>query len=268
VTTTSAVVLAAGLGTRMRTADSGAPLTEEQRRAADAGMKAMMPIGGRPFLDYVLSAAADAGLRRVGIVVAPDHAALRRYYDVTAPPSRITLDFLVQQEPRGTADAVLAAEAWAGGGPFLVMNADNLYPVPALRELAGLDEPGLPGFDRDDLVRTGNIEPARLGAFALVDVDDRGYLRRIVEKPGPEYARSHALISMNVWRFDTRIFDACRRVPRSPRGEYELPLAVGFAAGQGVRFRVLPAAGPVLDLSQRADAAEVARRLARVAPNP
>ena len=58
----------------MRSADPGASLTPDQQRAADAGMKAMMPIAGRPFLDYVLSAAADAGLTHIAIVSAPDHA--------------------------------------------------------------------------------------------------------------------------------------------------------------------------------------------------
>ena len=52
---------------------SAARLTPDQQRAADAGRKAMMPINGRPFLDYVLSALADAGIRHVALVVAPDH---------------------------------------------------------------------------------------------------------------------------------------------------------------------------------------------------
>ena len=73
---------------------------------------------------------------------------------------------------------------------------------------------------------------------------------------------------MNCWRFDRRIFDACRDVPRSARGEHELPEAVGLAVRRGVRFRAMPARGPVLDLSRRADAADVERRLAGMAPRP
>jgi len=57
-----AVILARGLGTRMRKADSAARLDPTQAAAADTGIKAMIPVG-RPFLDYVLSALADA-LRR------------------------------------------------------------------------------------------------------------------------------------------------------------------------------------------------------------
>ena len=270
MTTTRAVVLARGLGTRMRSADPDATLTDLQHRAAEAGQKAMMPIGGRPFLDFVLSAAADAGVTRVAVVVAADHEELRRYYRELAPPRRVSLDFVVQPAPLGTADAVLAAERWTESGPFIVMNGDNLYPVEAVRSIALLDEAGLAAFDRDELVRSGNIEAARVSAFALVEADAAGWLTRIVEKPdaGPGRSGPHELVSMNLWRLDRRIFDACREVPRSPRGEYELPLAAGLALARGMRVRVVPARGPVLDLSRRADAAELSRRLAGVTPQP
>jgi glucose-1-phosphate thymidylyltransferase len=271
MTTSRAIVLARGLGTRMRSADPSAQLTDAQRRAADAGMKAMMPIAGRPFLDYVLSAVADAGLREIALVVAPDHDAVREYYRRVCPPERVALDFVVQPGPRGTADAVLAAEAWAGDGPFLVLNSDNLYPPSVLAAVAALDEPGLPGFEADDLVRSGNFEPARVRAFAIVEADAAGYLTRIVEKPSDSEAAgaaAGAFVSMNCWRFDRRIFESCRDVPPSARGEVELPNAVGLAASRGVPFRIVPARGPVLDLSQRADAAEVTRRLAGIDPRP
>jgi len=275
-----AVILARGLGTRMRVQDPAAILNDAQRRAADTGHKALMPIHGRPFLDYVLSAIGDAGIEHIALVVAPDHDALRQRYERDAPPSRARVTFVVQPEARGTADAVLAVQPWTSGDPFLVMNADNLYPVAALRDLAALDEPGLPGFDADDLVRTSNIPRERIASFALIETDGRGYMTSIVEKPQHVVNAQHPLhaqhpqhpqhlgISMNVWRFDERIFDACRAVPRSARGEFELPEAVGVALVRGTRFRVIPARGPVLDLSRRADAADVERRLSGVEPKP
>jgi glucose-1-phosphate thymidylyltransferase len=266
-----AIILARGLGTRMRSADPGAALTADQQRAADAGVKAMMPIAGRPFLDYVLSAAADAGLTRIAIVSAPDHRDLRHYYQVVAPPTRVAVDFVVQREPRGTADAVLAAEHWADGDAFLVLNGDNLYPAAALAAVHRLDQPGLPGFEAADLVRTGNIPADRVRAFALIEQDDQGWLTRIIEKPSREEVERlgpAVRVSMNCWRFDSRIFQACRAVTPSARGELELPAAVGLAVERGVRFQVVPAAGPVLDLSQRGDAADVARRLSGAVPRP
>jgi glucose-1-phosphate thymidylyltransferase len=267
--TESAIVLARGLGTRMRAPDSSVALMPEQQRAADAGIKAMMPVNGRPFLDFILSSLADAGIQRVALVVAPDHAALRRYYEIDAPPKRVHVDFVVQPEPVGTANAVLVTEDWVDGNAFLAMNADNLYPVPVLRELASLTEPGLPAFEPDELVQSGNIPADRIRSFAILDVDDRGYLAAIVEKPDKSLvAKAGSHVSMNCWRFDQRIFQACREVPKSRRGEFELPEAVGLAVRRGVRFRALPARGPVLDLSTRADAADVGRRLASTIPHP
>jgi dTDP-glucose pyrophosphorylase len=287
-----ALVLARGLGTRMQRADAGAALTDAQVRAADAGLKPLMPIAGRPFLDYVLASLADAGLVRVGLVVAPEHGAIAAYY-AAHPPARVALNFVVQPEPRGTADAVRAAESWTEGHPFLVLNGDNLYPVRALRDLVSLDEPGLPAFDADDLVRSSNIPEDRIRAFALIDVDEAGYLTGIVEKPAdaipaatdarpPEGGRDASrandpvvsafrrktLVSMNLWRFDARIFAPCRDVAPSARGEYELPGAVDLAVRRGVRFRAIAAVGPVLDLSRRGDAADVERRLAGAEPRP
>jgi dTDP-glucose pyrophosphorylase len=260
--TDRALVLARGLGSRMRADDPGASLTAAQQRAAAAGLKALMPIDGRPFLDYVLGSLADAGIRSVGLVVGPGADPVRAHYAQAS--TRVTVDFIVQPDARGTADAVLAAESWTAGESFLVLNADNLYPVPALRALAALDEPGLPVFERDDLIASSNIAPERIQSFALIDVDPDGILTRIVEKPAPGEIPGPGepmLISMNCWRFDARIFSACRDVAPSPRGELELPVAVMLAVRRGVRFRAVPARGPVLDLSRRADAAEVGRRL-------
>src|ERR671913_1165381 len=261
-----AVLLARGLGSRMKQ-DEGAALSESQAKAAAAGAKGMMPIGegaARPFLDYVLSALADAGCTSVCFVVAPDHAVIRDYYEGRGRPSRVRIEYAVQPIADGTARAVQSAQTYAAGDPFLVLNSDNLYPAPVLRALVELDGPGLPAYARDTLVHDSGFPPDRVAAFAAIEVDADGYLARIVEKPGREYydaAGPGALISMNVWRFDHRIFDACRDVPLSARGEYELPEAVGLAVQRGVRFRVVPASGPVLDLSRRSDVALVTARL-------
>lgn len=249
-------------------------LTATQAAAASAGAKGMMPIGNgssRPFLDYVLSALADAGCTDVCLVVAPDHALIRDYFDGRGKPQRVRIDYAVQPIPDGTARAVLSAEAFTARDPFLVLNSDNLYPAAVLEALVELDEPGLPAYERDTLIRESGFPADRVASFAAIETDARGYLTRIVEKPGPEYydaAGPHALISMNVWRFDARIFDACRDVPVSARGEYELPEAVGLAVSRGARFKTFRADGAVLDLSRRSDVALVSARLAEVEPYP
>ena len=179
-----AVILARGLGTRMRRSDAGASLTAEQSAAADEGSKAMMPMdGGQPFAHYVLSALADAGVHEICLVVAPDAGDVQRHFHHEMTLRRVRIRFAVQPEPRGTADAVLAAESIIGADRFLVLNADNYYPVEAYRALAKEEGCALPGFDREALVRQGNIDPERIRRFALLRVSADGFLRRSSRSP-------------------------------------------------------------------------------------
>ena len=122
-----AVILARGLGTRMRKEDNSAPVNRDQAKLADKGIKALIPID-RPFLDYVLHNLAEAGYKKVCLVIGPEHDQIREYYGGLSC-QRITIDFAVQVEPRGTADAVAAAEQFAGDDPFLVINSCKLSPL-------------------------------------------------------------------------------------------------------------------------------------------
>ncbi len=266
VSATKAVILARGLGMRMRRAADEAALDEAQTRAADAGVKGMIPIG-RPFLDYVISGLADAGFQHVCLVIGPEHQAIRDRYVREAALSRVRVTFAVQQRPLGTANAVAAAEAFAGADEFLVVNSDNYYPVAVLEQVRRLTGPGLAGFERAALSREGNIDDARVSRYAVLQVAADGALEDVIEKPDPNaWARTgaDALISVNCWRFSPRIFDAIGQTGLSPRGEYELADAVRAAIRLGERFQVIPVSAGVLDLSERGDIPSVARRLAGV----
>ncbi|MEO7085078.1 MAG: nucleotidyltransferase family protein, partial [Gemmatimonadaceae bacterium] len=264
---TKAVILARGLGTRMREGDDSVALAPDQRAAAAAGDKAMIPVG-RPFLDYVLNGLADAGFTEICIVVAPEHSAIRDHYSHERSPLRFKISYVVQAEPIGTADAVLAAEEFSAGEPFVVLNADNYYPADVLRRLR--NAPGTAGvaFSRQGLIRNGDIPVERVAAYAFLDINDDGTLRRIVEKPDATVAATYgadAVVSMNCWRLTSDIFRACREVPASSRGEFELPVAIQYAIDiLGTRITMVPADASVLDLSRQGDVPRVAARLSSV----
>lgn len=278
---TKAVILARGLGKRMRRVDANAPaaLASEQLRAADSGMKAMIPVG-RPFLDFVLSALADAGFTDACLVIGPEHTAVREYYG-SIPLRRINVSFAIQESAIGTANAALAAQAFTGSEEFLVLNSDNYYPVEVFTAMRTLGEPGLPAFARDALARCGNIPAERICDYAVLKISAEGYLDEIVEKPkstdsdldanaktGQSPQNPPNFISMNCWRFDAAIFRACAEVPISVRGEFELPEAVRYGMNAlGLKFRALPVHAGVLDLSYRGDISEVTHRLAGVDVN-
>ena len=255
----------------MQRADRAAAADPAQARIADTGLKAMIPFR-RPFLDYILSALADAGCRDICLVIGPEHDLVREHYERAYPPERVRVSFAIQEEPRGTADAVLSAAPFAGDAPFLVLNSDNYYPVEVLRALVALDGPGLPAFRRSTLLAHGNIDPDRIRTYAMLTIDETGMLEDIVEKPDPEtFARygDEVRVSMNCWRFGPSIFTACRSIEPSPRGELELPNAVRYAVRvMGERFRAIPVDAGVLDLSRREDIATVEHRLSGIDARP
>jgi glucose-1-phosphate thymidylyltransferase len=274
--TTQAVILARGLGTRMRREGegegAGAALSDDQRRAAAQGAKGMMPLGKRPFLDYVLSALADAGIGEVTLVVAPDHRQISEHFERAHVPERVRIRFAVQAEPRGTADAVLSVRGTVADAPFLVLNSDNYYPVAAFRDLAAIGASGLVAFEAETLVRESRLEPERVFKFALLDIGDDDILRSVREKPSaddPLARRAERWVSMNLWSFSPVIFEACARVRPSARGELEIQDAVTIAMRElGEPFHVVRMRAGVLDMSSRADVAFVASQLAGIEPRP
>ena len=103
-----AIVLAAGEGTRMR---SALP-------------KVLHPLGGRPLLEHVLTTAMLAGGAEIAVVVGPDHDGGG---GKPRNASRRGAQIFVQRERRGTAHAVLAAKPAIAREPddILVMFADT-----------------------------------------------------------------------------------------------------------------------------------------------
>lgn len=259
-----AVILAAGSGSRMRRAVADGGLTAEQRRAADAGLKGLMPFERRPFLDFVIEALADSGIRQVCLVVGPRAEALERY--VASRNGRVAaLGQAVQVKPLGTADALLCARSFTGDDAFLVLNSDNYYPPEALRRLCDIEGQGLLAVERAVVARdpTTHLKDERLAAFAMLELDQDGYVQGMLEKPTLEAYRRRSdplWLSVNCWRFGPSIHGHCAAIEPSPRGELELPAAACAAIESGERILMVPATG-VLDLSSRDDVAQVGRLL-------
>lgn len=265
--TERAIILARGLGTRMQKRVEGVPLDDETNKLADEGVKGMIPIG-RPFLDHALQAMLDGGVRQFCLIVPPEASSIRNYYKaVRRSLTAATISFAVQVEPLGTADAVAAGRQWAGDRPFMVFNSDNYYTPETVRALAAAQPPASIAFEREAMIEKSNIAPERIRGFAVLDIDKAGTIRRIIEKPqDPDaYARGGKLfLSMNCWLFTPEIFQACASIAAHPiRKEYELPAAVQHSIDKmHLRYRAVPLAEGVLDLTGRADIEPVRRLLA------
>jgi bifunctional UDP-N-acetylglucosamine pyrophosphorylase/glucosamine-1-phosphate N-acetyltransferase len=152
---TVAVILAAGLGTRMK---SRTP-------------KVLHPLCGRPMLAYVIDAAREATGRRPIVVYSPASAAVQTVFEGAA-------DFALQDEPRGTGDALRVAlpSVPEDVAEILVLSGDvPQVDVELLRDLQGQRQfEGSPMA----LVAVQTLEPGGLGR--LVRAED-GSIERIVE---------------------------------------------------------------------------------------
>jgi len=255
---TKAVILARGLGTRMRSEVAGLDLSPEQKSIAGAGIKTLIPFAnGRTLLELIIENIMAAGFSDVCLVIGPEHGAIREFCVFKG----LAVRFSIQIEPLGTANAVLAAEGFVETDElFLVVNSDNLYPVDSLRRLRESDRPAMLAFEREALIEKSNIPAERIANFATVDIDAAGSLRRIVEKP--DSVGPGSFVSMNAWLFSRSIFEACRAIGPSERGEYEITAAVQFAIDElGEDFVAVKTNEGVLDLSSRSDIESVSRSL-------
>jgi glucose-1-phosphate thymidylyltransferase len=267
IPTDRAMILAGGLGTRMQREVEGLDLDETTDKIASAGAKGLIPIG-RPFLDHTLQALLDAGCRDFCLIVPPGASILRKYYEAVAEQlDGATIDFAVQPEPLGTAHAVGCGRSWAADRPFMVLNSDNFYYPDTVYALMRAPAPASIAFERQGLIAGSNIPAERIARFAVMDIDEQGRLKRIVEKP-PEpdrYAVDGKLyVSMNCFLFTDAIFTACDAIEPDPvRKEYELPTAVQYCIDElGQTFTAAFSNQGVLDLTGRADIGPVREMLA------
>jgi NDP-sugar pyrophosphorylase family protein len=184
-----AVILAAGLGTRLRPHTLHTP-------------KPLLPIQGRPILDWTLGA-LPAAVERVVVVV---HY-LAEQVESYLQSQKHFRDFqtVFQDQPRGTGDALLRCLDHLKSDRFLVLNGDDLFGARDLAHLA----------DCPAAVLVHAVDEPRKFGIAFVKPD--GTLEKLVEKPPLDGRR---LANTGAYLFPRSVFDI--ELKLSPRGEYEI----------------------------------------------
>ncbi len=180
-----------------------------------------MPVANKPVLFYGLEAMAEAGIEQVGIIIAPDTGAEIREAVGDGGRFGVRVTYIVQDEPLGLAHAVLTAEPFLGGSPFVMYLGDNLLQggisdlVSAFRE-----------HQPDALILLTPVpDPEHYGVAELDEqgADGPGRVVRLAEKPA-EPTSDLALVG--VYMFTARIHDAARAIEPSARGELEITDAI------------------------------------------
>jgi len=232
----AAVVLAAGIGTRMKSATP----------------KHLHPILGRRMVDWVVDAAREAGVERIVVVASPPTRDLLEGVEVA-----------VQEEPLGTGDAVRCARAALDGfaGDILVLNGD----VPALRPetIRALVETHRSAGSAATVL---SFEPADAGAYGRIVRDGDGRLARIVEAAdaSPEELALRE-VNSGIYAFEARrLWPALERLDaHNAQGELYVTDTLGLLVADGEPCAVQLADDPLEaeGVNTRAELAVVAAAL-------
>ena len=203
----TAVILAAGRGSRLKA-------------ITNARSKAMAPVVGMPLIARIISSLRGAGITRFHIVTAPRDDELREYF---AEDSAIA--FYTQDEPLGSGDALQRCYGHVSGA-FLVCACDSLV---TSEDIAALMQASN-GVVMAAGVMEVSPEVSLESRSVVVLKDDR--IVDIIEKPQASERVSN-ITSLPLYVLKDEIFVELERLPKSPRGEYELPQAIRNCIAKG-----------------------------------
>src|SRR5579863_295058 len=224
-----AVILAAGMGTRMLPSSKVIP-------------KEILPVVDTPAIQVVVEEAVASGIEELVIVVSPGKTLVVDHFDsneelerhleergkheildqIRRSNSPAKISVAEQKKPLGLGHAVLQARDAVGDAPFAVMLPDDIFdcPRPCLRQLLDAAE------KRDApvvaLLRVARSEISKYGIADATAAGDRIYeLHGMVEKPAPEKAPSEFAI-MGRYVLTPEIFELLAEVKPGAGGEIQL----------------------------------------------
>ena len=206
-----ALILSGGKGSRLY------PLTY-------TNAKQLIPVANKPVLFRVIEAIKDAGIDDMGIVIGSGENG-RKVQAAVGDGSLwdVKITYIVQDEPRGLAHAVLIARDYLGDDRFVMFLGDNVIEggiSNLIREFENSDY-------NAQIVLTPVDEPQHYG---VAELNPDGSIKQLVEKP-PKPRSNLALVG--IYMFDHHIHEAVRSIQPSWRGELEITDAIQWLVDHG-----------------------------------
>ena len=229
------LILSGGAGTRLR------PITH-------TSAKQLVPVANKPVLIYGIEALVGAGIEQIGIIIAPETGGEIQAAVGDGERFGATITYLPQSEPLGLAHAMLTAEDFLGGDPFVMYLGDNLL-RDGIRDLVEAFRSSGP----DALILLTSVpDPEHYGVAEL----SGDAVIRLVEKPADPPTN---LALVGVYMFGSAILDAARAIEPSARGELEITDAIQRLIDDGRRVESHRVTGWWKDTGQLADMLEANR---------
>jgi len=241
------LILAAGLGTRMKSKVA----------------KVLHQLGGRPLIAHVCHAAAQLNPRRIHVVVGYQASDVQAAVENQLDPGQAT--FVMQTEQRGTGDAVRAAQDALGNSDSTVLILSGDVPLVRAGTLQAFIEK-----HRDDRASASilSVRSENPTGYGRIVRDSHDRLLKIVEqKDATDEERQIREINAGIYCFDReKLFAALGRIqPGNTQGEYYLTDVPGIMHSDGEQITIYEHqdAREVSGVNTRAELAEFENLLRR-----
>jgi len=177
--------------------------------------KQLVPVANRPIIHYVMDQISGVGIKDVGIIVSPDTGEQIKE-SLARNPWGFDFSFILQEEPKGLAHAVMVARDFLKEEPFLMYLGDNLIGQDIQDFVKEFQE-----SKPEALILLKEVEAPRM--FGVAEVDGAGNIKRLIEKP-KEPPSNLALVG--IYLFSSSIHEAISEIKPSFRGELEITDAI------------------------------------------